>query len=201
MCEKATRRSQKLSSLWKMAEKYQLYPVPLKCIKCKNFNMNTYASKNITFSWKWSPSFSKGDYSIGRDFAFLVYKFHYCHRDSNILSWRFDHELLYMVILSLLLILEGQLSVSGQYRGLSLPSKSVVRWTDHARHGPTGFTRPWNLNTNRQYEFHSQRESVLFNVYTIKIKFFIEWVVFSALFFNPSYIQISQILFYYIILS
>ena len=32
----------------------------------------------------------------------------------NILSWRFDHELFSMVILSLLLIQEGLLSVSGE---------------------------------------------------------------------------------------
>ena len=33
---------------------------------------------------------------------------------SNILSWRFDHEIFTIVILSLLLIQEGQLSVSGE---------------------------------------------------------------------------------------
>ena len=32
----------------------------------------------------------------------------------NILSWRFDHEIFSMVILFLLLIKEGQLSVSGK---------------------------------------------------------------------------------------
>ena len=32
----------------------------------------------------------------------------------NILSWRFDHEILSMVILSLLLIQEGQFSDSGE---------------------------------------------------------------------------------------
>ena len=32
----------------------------------------------------------------------------------NILSWRFDHEIISTVILSLLLIQEGQLSVSGE---------------------------------------------------------------------------------------
>ena len=58
----------------------------------------------------------------------------------NILSWRFDHEIFPTVILSHLLIQEGQLSVSGErmctilvnrLRGLSLPSKGVVRKTDH----------------------------------------------------------------------
>ena len=34
--------------------------------------------------------------------------------DSNILSWRFDHEIFFMVILSLPLVQEGQLSVSGK---------------------------------------------------------------------------------------
>ena len=33
---------------------------------------------------------------------------------SNILSWRFDHEILSVVILFLLLIQEGQWSVSGE---------------------------------------------------------------------------------------
>ena len=51
----------------------------------------------------------------------------------SILSWRVDHEIFSTVILSLLLIQEGQLSVSGKrmcailvnrLRGLSLPSKS-----------------------------------------------------------------------------
>ena len=50
-----------------------------------------------------------------------------------------DHEIFYTVILSLPLIQEGQLSVSGErmcantgewLRGLSLPKKSVVRKTD-----------------------------------------------------------------------
>ena len=35
-------------------------------------------------------------------------------RDGNILSWRFDHEIFSTVILSLPLIQEGQLSVSGK---------------------------------------------------------------------------------------
>ena len=35
-------------------------------------------------------------------------------RVGNILSWRFDHEIFSMVILSLPLIQEGQLSVSGE---------------------------------------------------------------------------------------
>ena len=39
------------------------------------------------------------------------------HRVGNILSWRFDHEIFSMVILSLLLIQEGQLSVSGGWSG------------------------------------------------------------------------------------
>ena len=49
----------------------------------------------------------------------------------NILSWRFDQEIFSMVILSLLLIEEGQLSVSGERVCTvlvnSLASKSVVR--------------------------------------------------------------------------
>ena len=52
---------------------------------------------------------------------------------SNILSWLFDHEIFSTVILSLPLIQEGQLSVSGE-RGLSLPSKIVVRQIDGAWH-------------------------------------------------------------------
>ena len=36
------------------------------------------------------------------------------HWVGNILSWRFDHEIFSMVILSLLLIQEGQFSVSGK---------------------------------------------------------------------------------------
>ena len=35
-------------------------------------------------------------------------------RVGNILSWRFDHEIFSMVIISLRLIQEGQLSVSGE---------------------------------------------------------------------------------------
>ena len=35
-------------------------------------------------------------------------------RIGNILSWRFDHEIFSMVILFLLLMEEGQLSVSGE---------------------------------------------------------------------------------------
>ena len=55
--------------------------------------------------------------------------------DGNILSW-IDHEIFSTVILSLPLIQEGQLSGSGErmctilvvpLRGLSLPSKCVVR--------------------------------------------------------------------------
>ena len=55
---------------------------------------------------------------------------------SSILSWRFDHEIFSTAILFLPLIQEGYLSVSGErmytilvnaLRGLSLPSKSVVR--------------------------------------------------------------------------
>ena len=51
----------------------------------------------------------------------------------NILLWRFDHEIFSTFVLSLPLIQEGQLSVSGErmctilVRGLSLPSESVVR--------------------------------------------------------------------------
>ena len=49
----------------------------------------------------------------------------------NILLWRFDHEIFSMVIPSLLLVQEGQLSVvqitGYPLRGLSLPSKSVIR--------------------------------------------------------------------------
>ena len=59
-----------------------------------------------------------------------------------------DHEIFPTVILSLPLIQEGQLSVSGErmctisLRGLSLPSKSVVRLTDRARHDPIDLTGP-----------------------------------------------------------
>ena len=56
------------------------------------------------------------------------------HQEVAGLSWRFDHEIFSMAILSLLLIQEGQLSVSGKRmctilvnRGISLPSKSVAR--------------------------------------------------------------------------
>ena len=45
---------------------------------------------------------------------------------SDILSWKFEHEIFSSVILSLLLIQEGQLSVSDK-RGLSLLRKSVIR--------------------------------------------------------------------------
>ena len=41
---------------------------------------------------------------------------------------------------------------SGQpLRGLSLPSKSVVRKTDCTQHNPTGLTEWLNLNTNKQW--------------------------------------------------
>ena len=36
------------------------------------------------------------------------------HEVGNILLWRYDHEIFSMVILSILLIQEGQLSVSGE---------------------------------------------------------------------------------------
>ena len=54
----------------------------------------------------------------------------------NILSWKIDHEIFSTVILSLPLIQEGHLSVSGErmctilvnrLKGLSPPSKRVVR--------------------------------------------------------------------------
>ena len=54
------------------------------------------------------------------------------------LSWRLIMKY-FLVILSLPLMQEGQLSVSGKrictilVRGLSLPSQSVVRKTDYAR--------------------------------------------------------------------
>ena len=66
-----------------------------------------------------------------------------------------DHAIFSMVILSLPLIEVGQLSVSGKrmctstsyaLSPLSLSRKSVVRWTDHARHDPNGLTGLWNLN-------------------------------------------------------
>ena len=61
---------------------------------------------------------------------------------------KIDHEIFSMVILYL--IKEGQLSVSGKRMCIilvncledSLPSKSVVRETDHARHDPIGLTGP-----------------------------------------------------------
>ena len=58
-----------------------------------------------------------------------------------------DHETFSTVIFSLPLIQEGQLSVSGErmctiLRGLSLPSKHVVRWTDRSRHDPIGLSGP-----------------------------------------------------------
>ena len=61
-----------------------------------------------------------------------------------------DHEIFSTVILYLLLIQEGQLSVSGErictstgklLRGLSLPRKRV-RLIDCARHDPNGLTGP-----------------------------------------------------------
>ena len=62
---------------------------------------------------------------------------------------KFDHEIFSMVILSLLLIQEGQLSVSGErmctilvnlLEDLACLVKSVVRKTDLARHDSTGLT-------------------------------------------------------------
>ena len=55
-----------------------------------------------------------------------------------------EHKIFSTAILSLPLIQEGQLSVSGERMctilvkrlGLSLPSKSVIRYTDHLRHDP-----------------------------------------------------------------
>ena len=58
-----------------------------------------------------------------------------------------------------MLIQEGHLSVSDesictstdeQLRGLSLPSNSVNRLTDHAQHDLKGLTRPLNLNSDKQ---------------------------------------------------
>ena len=59
-----------------------------------------------------------------------------------------DHEIFSTVILSLPLIQEGQLSVSGERMCTvlvnrleeSLPSKRVVRQTDRPRHDPIGLT-------------------------------------------------------------
>ena len=62
-----------------------------------------------------------------------------------------DHEIFSTVILSLLLIQEGQLSVSGErmctilvnrLEDLRLPSKSVVRYADRTGHDPIGLTGP-----------------------------------------------------------
>ena len=62
-----------------------------------------------------------------------------------------DHEIFSTITLCSLLIQEGQLSVSGErmctilvysFRGLSMPSKSVVRLSDHTPHDPNGLTGP-----------------------------------------------------------
>ena len=55
----------------------------------------------------WTGPFSKGGWGGGGVGVEVC-------RVSNILSWRFDHEIFSTVILSLPLIQEGQLSVSGK---------------------------------------------------------------------------------------
>ena len=72
------------------------------------------------------------------------------------------HELFSTIILSLPLIQEGQLSVSGErmctilvnrLEDYSLPSKSVFRYTERARHDPIEFcaVKPVHKQTNQTF--------------------------------------------------
>ena len=70
---------------------------------------------------------------------------------STFFYWRFDHEIFSTVIISLPLIQEGQVSVSGERMCTILVSRledkasPVKVWlgkTDRARHDPIGLTRP-----------------------------------------------------------
>ena len=68
-----------------------------------------------------------------------------------------NHEIFASVILSLLLIQEGQLSVSDERMCTILVNHledkvcavRVLRQTDRARHDPIGLTGPLNLNTKK----------------------------------------------------
>ena len=67
----------------------------------------------------------------------------------NILSWRMILKYFLRSFFSLLLVQEGQLSISGERMCAILFNRLDVSKIDRARHDPIGLTGPLNINTNK----------------------------------------------------